>query len=166
MFFGAVVIYFTLHYLLPFDNERLYLIFIEIIMSLSIISILMAVAMPNYIDYLEKARNLNSLSEISTLKVDASLYYAIHGEWPKEIKFPKSKTQIFNWSIDEALLTATRIDNKQSLSFKPFIPKSENEIETDIVLWVCGSYINGLERKYRKTVPPEQLVAACTQIRS
>jgi len=177
MIISSVVLYFLLQYCFSNNDNMLFLKIIEIPLSIAVICVLIYIAIPEYSNYLQQAKNLEALSMASTLKVEATIYYAKNGKWPETIpKVQKSPWQTVQWEtgISEAdgTIIVSQQDKGEALAFTPLIAQTANEVDIDSVLWLCGyakaSAIYSLSAKGKNhtTIPAKHLPSACVQSRS
>jgi type IV pilus assembly protein PilA len=121
-----------------FFDDYLILI-LELILSILIIGILVAIAIPLYTSYIEKAKISEASTLMSGVKSNVAEYYSIYGRLPtKAEQLPNIKTSgqyTSNISFENGVLTASLRHNDFSVSFRPAL--ANNELPKAIT-YVCG----------------------------
>lgn len=123
---------------------------LELMFVVFIISVLAAIAIPNYQPYIMRAK-LAEVFELSLpIKKAIAEYYAFHGVMPKDnqalaLKNPELLTgsHVSSMTVDNgAIHIAVNIENQAPIiiSVRPVILKSENNpVTSDYMLWLYGN---------------------------
>jgi len=124
---------------------------IELMLVISIIGILAAVAIPAYTDYLRRAKVAESLQLITGIKKNIADYYAWHGEIPADnqaLNLPApaqlrgnytKSIEIKQGSLHIQYFDADRLGHATEeavLSLRLSLPKQQLTAQT--LIWVCG----------------------------
>ncbi len=149
----------------PFNFIEGYFI-LELMLSILIIGILAAIAIPIYTSYLEKAKITEAITLMSGVKSDIAEYYSIYGRLPtKAEQLPyiiTSGQYTSNLTLDNGVLTASMRHNDFSLSFRPAL--ANNELPK-VITYVCGyatppnHFI--VQGENKTNIPPHYLSLTC-----
>ncbi|MEJ2912081.1 pilin [Pseudoalteromonas sp. C12FD-1] len=148
---------------------------IELMVVISIIGILAAVALPQYSKYMQKAELVDPLAMAAVIREDVTTYYIENREFPKNNKqanVPESKYLIGNRvtgiSIENGAINIS-LGNKASqllqntvLTFRPAVVTNS---PTSPIAWLCGfdEPVVGMQAvgENKTTVPKDVLPSAC-----
>ncbi|TMO73381.1 pilus assembly protein PilA [Pseudoalteromonas sp. S3785] len=148
---------------------------IELMVVISIIGILAAVALPQYSKYMQKAELVDPLAMAAVIREDVTAYYIENREFPKNNKqanVPESKYLIGNRvtgiSIKNGAINIS-LGNKASqplqntvLTFRPAVVTNS---PTSPIAWLCGfdEPVVGMQAvgENKTTVPKDVLPSAC-----
>ena len=125
-------------------------IFIDIMATVAIISILAAVAIPAYNDYLAKSKTAEISLLLITVKKAVSDYYAYYGKFPinnQAAGIPESITgnYVSDIKINSGIIKITLRNNLESqiaggvLNLQPII--TDNPL-VNIMNWTCNSTLD------------------------
>lgn len=149
--------------------EAVFLIILEVSLSIIIVVFLCALAIPSYKNDMEKAENTKAIVGIEKLKINASIYYAETGNWSSFFIEKESDDYAYYKSLklaSDGQIILVKKENSQQLSITPFISKNQDGVENDILLWLCGyakappSYSTTIINS-STTIPAAQLPSAC-----
>ncbi|BED90706.1 fimbrial protein [Pseudoalteromonas sp. MM1] len=148
---------------------------IELMVVISIIGILAAVALPQYSKYMQKAELVDPLAMAAVIREDVTTYYIENREFPKNNKqanVPESKYLIGNRvtgiSIENGAINIS-LGNKASqllqntvLTFRPAVVTNS---PTSPIAWLCGfdEPVVGMQAvgENKTSVPKDVLPSAC-----
>jgi type IV pilus assembly protein PilA len=116
---------------------------LELFMSLLIIGILIASAIPVYQSYFERAKITEAISLMGGAKSNLAEYYSYYGYFPDNLEQHGVKTKgeyTTHITIDNGAMTATLASGNQdvngfSLSLRPAL--AENDLPK-VITWACG----------------------------
>jgi hypothetical protein len=137
--FSALIIYYLTNIDIDTKNEIFTLP--EIVLSWLMVIILYLVITNVYIDYIEKAKNIQILPLIHDLELTAALYYAENGTWPQPFTYEGDKMTLNYTALQltrDGQILAIRENESKQLSFTPLIRTDEYGTENDSILWTCG----------------------------
>ncbi|MBH0027213.1 pilin [Pseudoalteromonas sp. SWN29] len=148
---------------------------IELMVVVSIIGILAAVALPQYSKYLQRAELVDPLAMAAAIREDVTVYYLENRRFPtsnEQAGVPASKFLIGNRvtgiTVDNGAIHIS-LGNKASqplqntiLTFRPAVVTGS---PTSPIAWLCGfdEPVTGMQAvgDNRTTVPKEILPSAC-----
>jgi len=148
---------------------------IELMVVVSIIGILAAVALPQYSKYLQRAELVDPLAMAATIREDVTVYYLENRRFPtsnEQAGVPASKFLIGNRvtgiTVDNGAIHIS-LGNKASqplqntvLTFRPAVVTGS---PTSPIAWLCGfdEPVTGMQAvgDNRTTIPKEILPSAC-----
>ncbi|MDO6548421.1 pilin [Pseudoalteromonas carrageenovora] len=148
---------------------------IELMVVISIIGILAAVALPQYSKYMQRAELVDPLAMAAVIREDVTVYYLENRRFPvsnEQAGVPASKFLIGNRvtgiTVDNGAIHIS-LGNKASqplqntvLTFRPAVVTGS---PTSPIAWLCGfdEPINGMQvvGENKTTVPKEILPSAC-----
>ncbi|MDO6637246.1 pilin [Pseudoalteromonas carrageenovora] len=148
---------------------------IELMVVISIIGILAAVALPQYSKYMQRAELVDPLAMAAVIREDVTVYYLENRRFPvsnEQADVPASKFLIGNRvtgiTVDNGAIHIS-LGNKASqplqntvLTFRPAVVTGS---PTSPIAWLCGfdEPINGMQvvGENKTTVPKEILPSAC-----
>tara|TARA_B110000046_G_scaffold33198_1_gene35722 strand:+ start:326 stop:799 length:474 start_codon:yes stop_codon:yes gene_type:complete len=148
---------------------------IELMVVISIIGILAAVALPQYSKYMQRAELVDPLAMAAVIREDVTVYYLENRRFPtsnEQAGVPASKFLIGNRvtgiTIDNGAIHIS-LGNKASqplqntvLTFRPAVVTGS---PTSPIAWLCGfdEPVNGMQvvGENKTTVPKEILPSAC-----
>ena len=148
---------------------------IELMVVVSIIGILAAVALPQYSKYMQKAELVDPLAMAAAIREDVTVYYLENRRFPasnEQAGVPASKFLIGNRvtgiTVDNGAIHIS-LGNKASqplqntvLTFRPAVVTGS---PTSPIAWLCGfdEPVTGMQAvgENRTTVPKEILPSAC-----
>jgi hypothetical protein len=137
--FLALIIYYLTDIDINTKNEIFTLA--EIVLSWLMVVVLYLVITNVYIDYIEKAKNIQIFPLIHELELTAALYYAENGTWPQPFIYEENK-MTSNYSalqlIRDGQILAIRENESKQLSFTPLIRTDQDGTENDSILWTCA----------------------------
>ena len=148
------------------DDDLTVLLMVELMISILIIAILAAIAVPIYTSYLEKAKITEAISLMGGTKSQMVEYYSYHGHFPAKTEQllgiktgGKYTTHI---TINNGTITATMRHNGLSVSLRPAL--AENE-QPKVITYVCGYATppNGfmVQGENQTNIPPHYLSFTC-----
>ncbi|MBH0057151.1 pilin [Pseudoalteromonas sp. SWXJZ94C] len=148
---------------------------IELMVVVSIIGVLAAVALPQYSKYMQKAELVDPLAMAAAIREDVTVYYLENRRFPasnEQAGVPASKFLIGNRvtgiTVDNGAIHIS-LGNKASqplqntvLTFRPAVVTGS---PTSPIAWLCGfdEPVTGMQAvgENRTTVPKEILPSAC-----
>ncbi|TMP03288.1 pilus assembly protein PilA [Pseudoalteromonas sp. S3178] len=148
---------------------------IELMIVVSIIGILAAVALPQYSKYMQRAELVDPLAMAAVIREDVTVYYLENRRFPasnEQAGVPASKFLIGNRvtaiTVDNGAIHIS-LGNKASqplqntvLTFRPAVVTGS---PTSPIAWLCGfdEPVNGMQvvGENKTTVPKEILPSAC-----
>lgn len=148
---------------------------IELMVVVSIIGILAAVALPQYSKYMQKAELVDPLAMAAVIREDVTTYYIENRRFPKnneQANVPESKYLIGNRvtgiSVEGGAINIS-LGNKASQSLQntvlTFRPAVVTGSPTSPIAWLCGfdEPVAGMQAvgENKTTVPKDVLPSAC-----
>lgn len=148
---------------------------IELMVVVSIIGILAAVALPQYSKYIQRAELVDPLAMAAAIREDVTVYYVENRRFPasnEQAGVPASKFLIGNRvagiTVDNGAIHIS-LGNKASqllkntvLTFRPAVVTGS---PTSPIAWLCGfdEPVTGMQAvgENKTTVPKEILPSAC-----
>ena len=148
---------------------------IELMVVVSIIGILAAVALPQYSKYIQRAELVDPLAMAAAIREDVTVYYLENRRFPasnEQAGVPASKFLIGNRvtgiTVDNGAIHIS-LGNKASqplqntvLTFRPAVVTGS---PTSPIAWLCGfdEAVTGMQAvgENRTTVPKDILPSAC-----
>ena len=148
---------------------------IELMVVVSIIGILAAVALPQYSKYIQRAELVDPLAMAAAIREDVTVYYLENRRFPasnEQAGVPASKFLIGNRvtgiTVDNGAIHIS-LGNKASqllqntvLTFRPAVVTGS---PTSPIAWLCGfdEAVTGMQAigENKTTVPKEILPSAC-----
>ena len=148
---------------------------IELMVVVSMIGILAAIALPQYSKYLQRAELVDPLAMAAAIREDVTVYYLENRRFPasnEQAGVPASKFLIGNRvtgiTVDNGAIHIS-LGNKASqplqntvLTFRPAVVTGS---PTSPIAWLCGfdEPVTGMQAvgENRTTVPKEILPSAC-----
>lgn len=148
---------------------------IELMVVVSIIGILAAVALPQYSKYIQRAELVDPLAMAAAIREDVTVYYVENKRFPasnEQAGVPASKFLIGNRvtgiTVDNGAIHIS-LGNKASqllkntvLTFRPAVVTGS---PTSPIAWLCGfdEPVTGMQAvgENKTTVPKEILPSAC-----
>ncbi len=148
---------------------------IELMVVVSIIGILAAVALPQYSKYMQRAELVDPLAMAAVIREDVTVYYLENRRFPasnEQASVPASKFLIGNRvtgiTVDNGAIHIS-LGNKASqllqntvLTFRPAVVTGS---PTSPIAWLCGfdEPVTGMQAigENKTTVPKEILPSAC-----
>ncbi|WP_165736023.1 pilin [Pseudoalteromonas sp. C8] len=148
---------------------------IELMVVVSIIGILAAVALPQYSKYIQRAELVDPLAMAAAIREDVTVYYLENRRFPasnEQVGVPASKFLIGNRvtgiTVDNGAIHIS-LGNKASqllqntvLTFRPAVVTGS---PTSPIAWLCGfdEPVTGMQAvgENKTTVPKEILPSAC-----
>ncbi len=148
---------------------------IELMVVVSIIGILAAVALPQYSKYMQRAELVDPLAMAAVIREDVTVYYLENRRFPasnEQAGVPASKFLIGNRvtgiTVDNGAIHIS-LGNKASqllqntvLTFRPAVVTGS---PTSPIAWLCGfdESVTGMQAigENKTTVPKEILPSAC-----
>ncbi|WP_166112679.1 pilin [Pseudoalteromonas sp. Z9A5] len=148
---------------------------IELMVVVSIIGVLAAVALPQYSKYMQKAELVDPLAMAAAIREDVTVYYLENRRFPasnEQAGVPASKFLIGNRvtgiTVDNGAIHIS-LGNKASqplqntvLTFRPAVVTGS---PTSPIAWLCGfdEPVTGMQAvgENRTTVPKDILPSAC-----
>lgn len=148
---------------------------IELVVVVSIIGILAAVALPQYSKYIQRAELVDPLAMAAAIREDVTVYYVENRRFPasnEQAGVPASKFLIGNRvtgiTVDNGAIHIS-LGNKASqllkntvLTFRPAVVTGS---PTSPIAWLCGfdEPVTGMQAvgENKTTVPKEILPSAC-----
>ncbi|MBH0039632.1 pilin [Pseudoalteromonas sp. SWN166] len=148
---------------------------IELMVVVSIIGILAAVALPQYSKYIQRAELVDPLAMAAAIREDVTVYYLENRRFPasnEQAGVPESKFLIGNRvtgiTVDNGAIHIS-LGNKASqllqntvLTFRPAVVTGS---PTSPIAWLCGfdEPVTGMQAvgENKTTVPKEILPSAC-----
>jgi type IV pilus assembly protein PilA len=112
---------------------------LELMLSILIIGLVIAAAVPIYATYIEKTLIIEAVGLMTGAKTDVAEYYSIHGQLPSRneqlsgIKTAGRYTT--HITVENGVLTGTIQHNDLLLSFRPALP---NHQSPKAIAYVCG----------------------------
>jgi type II secretory pathway pseudopilin PulG len=134
-------------FFLPFRKRYRYIR--ELLCVILIIGILAATAIKSYMPCISKAHVISVTGAFDTVRRDNQIYYALHGEWPKDISqaikcgLEKSykdlgsnyQTDIENGAISFTFNMKDRRISEKTITMRPVVQADD---PFGPVHWVCG----------------------------
>jgi len=148
---------------------------IELMIVVSIIGILAAVALPQYSKYMQKAELVDPLAMAAVIREDVTVYYIENKHFPtnnEQTGIPASEFLIGNRvtgiTVDNGAIHIS-LGNKASQSLQntvlTFRPAVVTGSPTSPIAWLCGfdEPVNGMQAvgENKTTVPKGVLPSAC-----
>jgi len=121
----------------------------ELLYVILIIGILAAIAIKSYMPCISKAHVISVTGTFDTVRRDNQVYYALHGEWPKDISqaiksgleksyqslSSKYQTDIQNGAISFTFSIKDRRISEKTITMRPVV---QSDDPFGPVHWVCG----------------------------
>lgn len=121
----------------------------ELLYVILIIGILAAIAIKSYMPCISKAHVISVTGTFDTVRRDNHVYYALHGEWPKDISqaiksgleksyqslSSKYQTDIQNGAISFTFSIKDRRISEKTITMRPVV---QSDDPFGPVHWVCG----------------------------
>lgn len=121
----------------------------ELLYVILIIGILAAIAIKSYIPCISKAHVISVTGTFDTVRRDNQIYYALHGEWPKDINqaikcgleksykslSSKYQTDIKNGAISFTFGIKDRRISEKTITMRPVV---QSDDPFGPVHWICG----------------------------
>jgi Tfp pilus assembly protein PilE len=127
-------------FFITIDDDLSVLLMVELIVSILIIGICAAIAIPIYTSYIQKTKVSEAIVLMGNTKSQMVEYYSIIGHLPtKTEQLLGAKTAgryTTNITVDNGTITTTMRYNNLSLSLRPAYPP--NKKLPKVIVYVCG----------------------------